>query len=173
MVHTDCLYYFGDKPCKFQKQNKLLCNENCKYFKKIGLRILIIKKDAIGDVLRTTPILHYIKQKFGKDTHITWLTETSAYDLLKFNPLVDRVYIFNFKTIIQLEVEEFDILYNLDKDKPTLAIAKTLKAKNKFGFTMNNYGNLEVFNKSGLYAQNLGISDVLKKKNQKSYQEII
>lgn len=173
MIRTDCLHYKGEIPCLFHKKFKVECNEQCNYYKKIGLRILIIKKDALGDVLRTTPILYSIKKKYGEDSHITWLTDPSAYELLKFNHLVDRIYIFDFKTIIQLEVEKFDILFNLDKDLPALAIAKKINAKRKFGFTMNKFGNLITFNKTGQYAHRLGISDNLKKENKKTYQEII
>lgn len=173
MIRADCLYYKGEVPCLFHKKYKIECNEKCNYYKKIGLRILIIKKDALGDVLRTTPILYSIKKKYGKDTHITWLTDPSAYDLLKFNPLIDRTYIFDFKTLIHLEIERFDILFNLDKDLPALALAKKVKAKKKFGFTMNKFGNLITFNKAGQYAHRLGISDNIKKDNKKTYQEII
>ncbi|MHA1293715.1 MAG: glycosyltransferase family 9 protein [Promethearchaeota archaeon] len=173
MIRTDCLYYKGEIPCIFHKKFNVDCNDSCQYYKKIGLRFLIIKKDAIGDVLRTTPILHSIKEKYGKDTHITWLTEKNAFDLLKFNPLIDRVYIFNFKSFLELQVEEFDILLNLDKDKPALALAKIVKAKKKYGFTMNKCGNLITFKETGEYALRLGISDKLKKENLKTYQQII
>ncbi|MHA1491064.1 MAG: glycosyltransferase family 9 protein [Promethearchaeota archaeon] len=173
MIRTDCIYYKGDIPCIFHKKYKIECNENCSYYKKIGLRILIIKKDAIGDVLRTTPILYSIKKKFGNNIHITWLTDSSAYKLLKYNPLINKIYKFNFKTIISLEIERFDILFNLDKDISALALSKKLNVKHKFGYTMNQYGNLITFNHKEHYAHLLGISDMLKKENKKTYQEII
>ncbi len=173
MIRTDCLYYIGQKPCHFHKEYKVECNDQCTYYKKIGLRILIIKKAALGDVLRTTPILHSIKKKYGENTHITWLTDPSSYDLLKFNNLIDRVYKFDFKSVLILEIEKFDIMFNLDKDHEAIALASKIIAKNKYGFTMNKYGNLETFNRTGKYALELGISDTINMKNEKTYQEII
>ncbi|MFX0072315.1 MAG: glycosyltransferase family 9 protein, partial [Candidatus Hermodarchaeota archaeon] len=105
MIRTDCLYYNGYKPCTFHKQYKIECNKQCIYYKKIGLRIIIIKKGALGDVLRTTPILHAIKKKYGENIHITWLTEKSSYDLLKFNPLINKIYLNDFNTVLILEYE--------------------------------------------------------------------
>ncbi len=173
MIQTDCMYYKGEVPCQFHKKYKVECNEKCSYYKKIKLRILIIKKDAIGDVVRTTPILHSIKKKFKEETQITWLTDPNAVDILMLNPLINRVLGFDFKTVLQLEMEEFDIIYNLDKDPPTLALAKKILAKQKYGFTMNKYGNLITFNEKEQYAHLLGISDTVKKNNKKTYVEIV
>ncbi len=173
MIQVDCIYYEGEIPCKFHKKYQVECNEYCQYYKKIGKRILLIKKDALGDVLRTTPILHSIKEKYGEDTHITWLTAPNAVSLLENNIFIQKVYQFDFKSVLLLEIEEFDILFNLDKDKPALALAKKVKAKEKYGFTLTKMGNLTTFDKNEQYAHRLGISDKLKKKNIKSYQEII
>lgn len=173
MIKTDCLYYIGERPCKFQKNHNIECNENCNYYTKIDKRILIIKKDALGDVLRTTPLIHSIKEKYGNKTHITWLTNPNAYDLLKNNPLINRIYRFEFPTILHLEFEEYDILFNIDKDRPSLGLSKKIRAKHKFGYTMNGCGNLTTFKHNKPYALKLGISDYLKKINTKTYQEII
>jgi heptosyltransferase-2 len=173
MIQVDCIYYLGEIPCKFHKKYQVECNEYCKYYKKIGKRILIIKKDALGDVLRTTPILHSIKDKYGEDVYITWLTTPNAVALLENNLFIQRIYQFDFKSVLQLEVEEFDILFNLDKDKPALALAEKVSAKEKYGFTMNKTGNLTTFDKNEQYAHRLGISDNLKRENIKSYQQII
>jgi len=173
MIRTDCLYYKGDIPCVFHKKYNVECNEKCEYYKRIGLKILIIKKDALGDVLRTTPILHSIKKKYGENIHITWLTDPSAFDLLEHNPFINKIYKLNFKTFIHLEIEKFDILFNLDKDLPAQALAKKIDAKDKYGYTMNEFGNLITFNHKDHYALRLGISDTLKKENNKTYQEIV
>jgi heptosyltransferase-2 len=173
MIRTDCLYYNGWKPCIFHKKYKIECNDQCAYYKKIGLRILIIKKAALGDVLRTTPILHSIKKKYGENTHITWLTDSSSNDIIKYNLLIKRIYLFDFKTVMILEFEKYDILFNFDKDIPALALSKKVKAKKKFGFTMNDYGNLITFNKAAEYAHRLGINDDFNMKNTKTYPQII
>jgi len=173
MIRTDCIYYKGESPCSFHKKYGIECNEKCPYYKKIKKRILIIKKDALGDVLRTTPILHAIKAKYGQSTHITWLISPYAYDLIKYNHLIDRAYKFNFESMICLQAEKFDVLFSLDKDKASLALSKLINAEEKYGFTLNEYGNLTIFNQKGEYALRLGLSDNFKKKNEKSYPEFI
>ena len=45
-------------------------------------RILIIKLEAVGDVLRTTCILHGLKEKYPK-SEITWITCKSAVPLFR------------------------------------------------------------------------------------------
>ncbi len=61
MLKYDCKYFNGDRPCKHNKLSGTICNE-CTYYEPIGLKILIIKLDAIGDVLRTTSILKPLKK---------------------------------------------------------------------------------------------------------------
>ena len=52
-------------------------------------KILIIKLDATGDVLRTTSILPPLKLKYH-DAHITWCTRNNSKELFKYNPYVDE-----------------------------------------------------------------------------------
>ncbi|MCX7766040.1 MAG: hypothetical protein N2246_04970, partial [Candidatus Sumerlaeia bacterium] len=52
VIKFDCKYYLGYKPC-----GKSLMCEGCQYYAPMGKRILIIKLGAMGDVLRTTPLL--------------------------------------------------------------------------------------------------------------------
>jgi len=47
---------------------------------------------SLGDVIRTTPILWALKEKFP-ESHITWLVSEDALPLLQGNKLVDRVLI--------------------------------------------------------------------------------
>ncbi|MCX6640520.1 MAG: hypothetical protein NTW14_08585, partial [bacterium] len=47
--------------------------EGCPHYEPVTRRILIIKLGAVGDVIRTTPLLRVWRQP---GTHITWLTET-------------------------------------------------------------------------------------------------
>ena len=59
-VKRDCRFFRGDVPCKPHKQHGVHCSE-CKYYEKIDKNILIIKLGAIGDVIRTTPLLRRLK----------------------------------------------------------------------------------------------------------------
>jgi heptosyltransferase-2 len=137
------------------------------------MKILIIKLSAIGDVLRTTTLLHGLKRKFP-DAAISWLTYCSAADLLRGNHLIDRLFGFNAKNSKSLKKGRFDLLICLDKEREATSLARDIAASRKAGFGIDKNGKLAIFNKESEYAYRLGISDELKfRSNRKSYPEII
>ena len=162
----DCHYFKGDKPCKFKRSCK-----HCHYYKPFKFKILIIKLGAIGDVLRSTSLLRGIKRKYP-EAHITWLTDPPSVELLNNNPFIDKILSFNQENILRLQVEEFDLLYSIDKEIRGTALAEIVKAKEKKGFGFHKKGNMYPYNEKSRYMFLLGISDELKfEKNQKSYQD--
>nr|MBM3254158.1 glycosyltransferase family 9 protein [Candidatus Omnitrophota bacterium] len=167
-LKLDCKFYKGDKPCLHNR----FC-ENCPYYEPMGKRILIIKLGSIGDVLRTTPLLYGIKNKYP-ESHITWLTNSESVLMLEGNNLIDRLLVYNLDSALRLQVEEFGIVINLDKEKNAASLAELIKAKEKFGYGLNKEGNLYPLNREAEYGFSLGLLDELKfRVNKKSYQEII
>ncbi len=167
-LKLDCIFYKGDKPCFYNR----FC-EDCTYYKPMGKRILIIKLASIGDVLRTTPLLYGLKNKY-MDSQITWLTNSESFTALDGNSFIDRLLIFNLDSVLRLQLEEFDIAINLDKERSAASLVGTVKAKEKFGYGLSKEGNLYPLNKEAEYDFILGLSDELKfRTNRKSYQEII
>lgn len=168
MIKSDCVYFQGDKPCKFKR----LC-EACPHYETFPNRILVIKGRAQGDVLRTTALLPGLKRKFPQ-SHISWLVDEESKDLLVNNPYVDRIICFQGEDILPFLVKKFDVLISLDKESPSISLATGIISPQKFGFGMNEYGNLTTFNKASEYAYRLGLDDDLKfYQNKKTYQEII
>lgn len=168
MIKSDCKFFEGEKPCIY----KLLC-ENCPNYSKISKKILIIKMAAMGDVLRTTPILKAIKRKYPS-SHISWICEKNSFELLQTNPLIDRVFVYDLSNILTIFSQEYDIVYCFDKMRYSASIATKVTAKKKYGFGLNKYGNIFPFNEGSVYSLKLGIDDELKfKKNRKTYQQII
>ena len=93
------------------------------------MKILVIKLGALGDVLRTTPILEAIKEKYP-DSEITWITEPESKEILEGNP--------NISKILTLPIEEisegFDVLYGLDIENEAIQLASKINAKKKYGY---------------------------------------
>jgi heptosyltransferase-2 len=167
-IKNNCRFFIGDKPCKFKRT----C-ENCPYFKEFGVKILIIKCGAMGDVLRTTSLLTGLKRKYP-NSHISWLVDPESKELLINNPYIDRIIIYDLEEIPRFLIEEYDVLICLDKELKSIVLATKINAKEKFGFGINQYGNLTIFNEASKYAFRLGIDDDLKFfKNRKTYQETI
>ncbi len=139
----------------------------------MGFRILIVKLAAIGDVLRTTPLLSGLKRRYP-ESHVTWVTSREAFPLLRLNPLIDRLLPFEFSSIFPLEIETFDLVIGLEKEAPGAALASKVKGRTKKGFGLTKEGTVFPLNRGSEYAFWLGLSDDLKfYRNQKTYPEII
>jgi heptosyltransferase-2 len=165
-IKRDCRYFRGDVPCKPHKLHAVHCAD-CNYYDKTNQDILIIKLGAIGDVIRTTPLLRKLKQEF-EHAKIWWLTLTP--EILPTE--VDMPMGFVLKNIISLEAMHFNILFNLDKDLEACALAEKIKADKKYGFhLLNNICN--PINELSYNKYLTGIFDDLNQANKKSYPEEI
>ena len=84
---------------------------------------------SYGDVLRTTVLLH-----LHKDDHVTWLVDEKAYPILKGNPYIDRILIYNVSSALQLQAEHFDTVINLEKVPGLCALTDSVRAWRRYGF---------------------------------------
>lgn len=163
---TDCIYFKGDIPCKPHKRLGVHC-QDCNYYQKIEGRILIIKLGAIGDVIRTTPLLHRIKREFPNH-EIWWLT----YYPEVVPSIVHKVLRFDFENTLILEQTKFDIAINLDKDYPATALMSRINSPTRLGFEFKDGKPAPIDNKA--YSKFLtGLFDDVNKENKLTYiQEI-
>ncbi|MBI5216672.1 MAG: glycosyltransferase family 9 protein [Ignavibacteriae bacterium] len=170
-LKRDCRHFRADVPCKPHKQHGVHCVDGkgnaCTYYDKVGKRILIIKLGAIGDVIRTTPLLHKLKQ-VESDAEIWWLTYSP--DVVPKS--VDVILTYTAQSLAILQATPFDILYNLDKDKEASALCSLLKAKTKKGYTFKN-GKCIPINEAAEHKYLTGVFDDVSKANTKCYQEEI
>ncbi len=168
IIHYDCRYFLGHKPCRFHRS----C-DGCPHYSRFGKRILIIKLAAMGDVLRTTPLLRGLRER-DKVTHITWLTEPNVVPILRGIPEIDRLLAYTQDTVLQMEMETFDELYCFDKEPRATALAMKIRAQRKVGFGMGPTGSTICLNRESVYAYELGINDPLKFRiNTKTYPELV
>ncbi|HEX9614834.1 MAG TPA: glycosyltransferase family 9 protein, partial [Bacteroidota bacterium] len=126
-LKTDCRYFRGDIPCKPHKEHGVHCVDehgiDCRYYDPTDRRILIIKLGAIGDVIRTTPLLRKLKEVYPR-ARITWLTHTPEI----VPSSVDEILPFSAASITALQATKFDVLYNLDKDREACALASLISS---------------------------------------------
>lgn len=130
------------------------------------MKLCIIKLGAKGDVIRTLCILESIKEKFP-NSEITWIVKEKNRQLLENHPKIDKLVNSEDKTN-----EKFDILYNFDIDEEACKLALEIQADKKLGFYMNK-GFPSAYNTGAEYYLNTLFDDELKKKNKKTYQEIM
>ena len=167
-LNLDCVYYKGEKPCVKNR----LC-EGCDDYLPMGKRILILKHAAMGDVLRTTPILYALKRQYPH-SFITWMTDPASADLLKYNTMIDRLYIYGTPDLIRVSSESFDLILSLDKEPRTAALAMKIDAKDKRGIGLSPEGNVYPLNSEADHYFKLGLSNELKFfENKRSYQDLV
>lgn len=169
LVHPDCRHYRGDLPCRPNKADGYVC-EGCPVYAPVTSRVLIIKLGAIGDVIRTTPLLRRLRQE-RPGCHITWLTLTPA---ILPQGEVDEILKFDYASALQLQARRFDVAINLDKEKEACALLLNVDATEKFGYTLRPYDGVAwPINELANHKYLTGVFDQLSLANTKPYvQEI-
>lgn len=166
LYKRDCKYFRGDIPCVKHKQLACKCYD-CNFYTTKKDIILIIKLGAIGDVIRTTPLLHTLWNKEA-DSAIWWLTYTP--DILPDK--IDKILPFTLESIVTLQSINFKYVINLDKDYHACGLTNQLKADKKFGFHLVD-GKPAAINELAEHKFVTGIFDDANKANTKSYLEEI
>jgi ADP-heptose:LPS heptosyltransferase len=169
---TDCRHFRGSKPCRWNKAEGAECPD-CTRHDPIAGRILVIKLDAVGDVLRSTCILPALRSAYP-GAWVTWITRADARELLRHNPLVDEVWTFEDpETLARLHVQQWDRVYNLDNAHPSSALAALARAGVKRGFTLSSDGAITPADPAAARWLEMACFDRVKKENTASYQEIM
>ncbi|NQV08718.1 glycosyltransferase family 9 protein [Candidatus Woesearchaeota archaeon] len=129
------------------------------------MRILIIKLGAFGDVLRTTCILKGLKKKYNAE--ILWFTKEKDSELLLNNEFIDKV-ITDAK-----KLGEYDLVVSLDDEAGK--IVSKLKRKKIIGCFDSKYtaDSSEWFDMGLISRFGKQKADELKKKNKRTYQQIL
>jgi heptosyltransferase-2 len=163
IYHSDCLHFKGDLPCGPHKENGYHCI-NCPAYTQISKRILIIKLGAIGDVIRTTPLISTYK-KLYPNCKITWLTMTPA---ILPSGKIDEILKFDYASALYLQHAEFDIAINLDKEKEASALLSVVKAKEKYGYTLKDNVSQPI-NDLAFHKYHTGLFDDVSQANTLNY----
>ena len=126
------------------------------------------RKVSLGDVLRTTVILHAFR-----DEEVTWVTDKEAFPLLEGNKYIKRLLPYDFTTVLQIEAEEFDFVINLEKVPGICAWADKVRAWKKFGFRFDSrHGRAEAYDRA---FEVLAVSSdqESKRMNERTTQELL
>ncbi|MCI0449766.1 MAG: glycosyltransferase family 9 protein [Chlorobi bacterium] len=166
-IKFDCRHFKGDIPCIPNKLRGKLCTD-CDEYSKISKRILIIKLGAMGDVIRTTPLLIKLKELYP-DSHITWITN---YPEILPKSRIDNILRMDYNALLFVQNSIFDIALNFDKDKEACLLFKIASAKEKFGFSWSE-NHIIGLNHAAEDKILTGIFDSYSKSNKKSYQHEI
>jgi len=169
-IAFDCRFFLGDRPCVWHKSSGALCT--CEHYQRIRQRILIVKLDAMGDVLRTTALLPALAEAHP-GAAITWITRRESRPLLERNPYLSEVVEYGADALLQLKVQSFDRVINLDAGKTSAALASIANAKRKDGFILDAQGFVQPTNEAARRWLEMGIFDDLKRRNASTYQDLM
>ncbi len=169
-VSFDCRHFLGDRPCSWHKATGVLCR--CDYYEKVTERLLVVKLDAMGDVLRTTALLPALAQAHP-GAAIIWITRKESRPLLERNPYIAQVLEYGPDALLQLQVQEFDRVINLDAGRTSAALATAARATVKDGFVLDPRGYVQPTNEAARRWLELGLFDDLKRQGRRTYQDVM
>jgi len=111
------------------------------------VKILIIRRSALGDTIHTLPLLSALKNKYP-DSQIDWVVDEKASHFLINHPLLNKVYIlrkkdlnkkesfFDFiKTIFKIRSEKYDIAIDTQQLLKSSVIMALSGAKRKIALS--------------------------------------
>lgn len=102
--------------------------------------ILVIRLSSLGDIILTFPVLKNIKKNIP-NSKIYYLVKKKYADILKANPDVDEVVLFEglLKTLQKLKKIDFDYIFDLHSNIRSFILRKFIKAKFKTRYKKHSF----------------------------------
>jgi len=167
-IAWDCKFFLGDRPCIWHKQSGVLCT--CDRYERVEERVLIVKLDAMGDVLRSTALLPPLAEVHPRAA-ITWITRKESVPLLQRNPFITEVVELGVEALAHLQTRTFDRVINLDASKTSAALATAARSNRKDGFVLDERGYVQPTNEAARSWLEAGVFDDIKRQGSATYQD--
>jgi len=136
------------------------------------MKILILKLNATGDVVRTTPLLRCF------EAEITWIT--ARHNLVLLDRLAGNLRSVGWEDREAVRGEDYDLVINLEDEAELGAFVKSVRHKQLFGAYLNGSNQLSYtedsrrwFDMSLISVYGKQRADALKFQNRQTYQELI
>jgi heptosyltransferase-2 len=136
------------------------------------MNVLIIKLGALGDVVRTTPLLRVLGAK------VTWVTAARAVPLLEGNPYIKRIHCME-DGVDDLLGDKYDLVINLEDEPAAAKLASKFEKATVVGAYMGEHGVTYTESASPWFDMSLisqfgkAKADEIKMSNRKTYQEFM
>lgn len=135
------------------------------------MSILIVKLNAVGDVVRTTTLLR------TRRDDVTWITDNPASELLK---PIESVRCFSWSERDRALDRDYEIVVNLEDDQPVADFVRRVRHRRVFGAYSSGDGAVRYtedarqwFDLSLISVYGREQADKLKLANRKTYQQLI
>jgi ADP-heptose:LPS heptosyltransferase len=168
MIKFTCRHYATSQPCTFNKSDGSEC-PTCGHFSEYGDRVLFIKLDSIGDVLRSASLLPAIISRHDRP-YVAWLTRKESVDLARMLKHVDEVIELSDVGIARIMAGGWDCVYSLSNDLPSASIATIARPKNPVVGYYVEAGIIKPSNAAAERWLEMAAFDRLKRANTQTYQ---
>jgi heptosyltransferase-2 len=148
----------------------VLCT--CERYAPVREQVLLIKLDAMGDVLRTTALLPSLAAAHPQAA-ITWITRPESKPLLENNPYLAEVVGYGPDSLVHLLARSFDRVINLDAGKVSAGLATAARGGRKDGYVLDGRGVVAPTNDAARAWLEMGVFDDLKRANTRTYQAVM
>jgi heptosyltransferase II len=138
------------------------------------MHYLIVKTGALGDVVRTSYFAKALREKYGPDLRLSWITSPASVDLLRLDPNIDDLWV-QFE---QARAFHFDRIFSLDDEPDALRGVVGLATDSITGATLQDgkptytADAAEWFDMGLLSHYGKQRADELKKRNRRSHAQI-
>lgn len=170
MINQRCRHFRGSRPCVFNKADGSEC-PTCRHCDEYKERLLFIKLDAVGDVLRSASLLPAIRAKH-EGPFIAWVTRSDAAELVGIMEGVDEVIELSPGSgLARVMAGGWDQVYSVSNDAESAALATMAAAgrSTPVGFYMAD-GIMRPSNAAAAHWLEMAAFDRLKRNNAESYQ---
>lgn len=170
-INFDCRYYKASKPCIFNKLDGSEC-PSCSHVSRYNDRVLFVKLDAIGDVLRSASLLPCIAARHNSP-YIVWLTQAESVGLVGMMRYVDEVIQLSEVGLLRAATGGWDYVYSLSNDLTSASIATAAQARHPpVGYSLER-GVIKPSNDAASKWLEMAACDRLKRQNTESYQALM
>ena len=146
----------------------MLCT--CDHYEQVEERLLIIKLDAMGDVLRSTALLPPLAEAHPRAA-ITWITRKESVPAASAQSLRRRGAEIGPEALLHLQTRTFDRVINLDASKISAALATAARSSRKDGFVLDEQGYVQPTNDAARRWLEAGVFDDIKRQGTETYQD--
>ena len=168
MINFSCRHYKASKPCQFNKIDGSEC-PSCSHVSEFRERVLFIKLDAIGDVLRSASLLPTILKRH-KLPYVAWLTKRESVELVGMMKHVDEVIEVSDMGLARITTGAWDQVYSLSNDWPSASLATAAQSgAPPVGYYVDQ-GNIRPSNPAAERWLEMAAFDRLKRENTETYQ---
>ncbi len=169
MINYSCRFFRASRPCSFNKSEGAEC-PSCRHVSEFADRVLFIKLDAIGDVLRSASLLPAVAARH-RAPYIAWLTRTESVELVRMVRGVDEVIELGPEGLARAQTGGWHQVYSLSNDVPSASLAAAVPCERPpVGFYARN-GIVTPSNEAAERWLEMAAFDRVKRANSKSYQE--